>query len=127
QVEDGGELALVVGAPRPAAAAPLRVVDVPGPAGGAWVTEGGSVCGGDARHERRSCHPRPTARQAGRGWRLSADLAGLDVVRVDRPDVVVLVAPGGLGRLPHLDAVGDEVTHLARDGADRIGDDHRDP
>src|SRR5699024_23100 len=50
QVEDGGELAHVVGPVRPPAPGPSVVVDVPAPAGWPGVAEGGSVGGGDDRH-----------------------------------------------------------------------------
>jgi hypothetical protein len=50
QLEHRFELALVVGGVRPAAGAPARFVDVPGPAGRAGVAEGGAV-GGSGDHE----------------------------------------------------------------------------
>ena len=50
QIDDGHQLALVVGAVRPAAGGPAVVVDVPGPAGRTGVAEGGAVGGCDDRH-----------------------------------------------------------------------------
>ena len=47
ELEHGGQLGLVVGGVRPAARRPARVVDVPGPARGAGVSESRSVGGGD--------------------------------------------------------------------------------
>ena len=44
QVQHGHQLALVVGALWPAARMPAGLVDEPGPAGGAGVTQGGAVC-----------------------------------------------------------------------------------
>ncbi len=54
QFEDGAQLTHVVRAVRPPAGRPAVVVDIPGPACGSGVAEGGAVCGSGDRHERLS-------------------------------------------------------------------------